>query len=206
MSKRETDTIILGSGDLFYKEFTGTLPTEEEICIDANFCGGIQGGASIEYKPSFYESKDDSGKHIKTILTDEEALFKSGLMTRIGQMLDKITNTAAVTTANGRRTVKIGGVGNFNRKSYIWCFRHEDEIDGDIYVMVVGQNQAGFTLQFTKDKESIVDLEIKCLPQDDRGTLIRYTEEVETISKTASVNSENLENPTDNDESEGGTE
>ena len=33
-------------------------------------------------------------------------------------------------------------------------------------------------LAFAKDKETVIDAEFKCLPQDDEGTLIEYTEEI----------------------------
>ncbi len=79
MSKRDDETIILGSGNLHYTEFNGTLPSLEDIFKEETIVGAIQGGASIEYKPSFYEAKDDSGKLVKTILTDEEATLKTGI-------------------------------------------------------------------------------------------------------------------------------
>lgn len=183
-AKRNKENIILGSGDLYFAEFTGTLPTEATICVDANKVGAIQGGASIEYKPTFYTAKDDSGKLTKTIITDEEATFKSGLMSKIGSMLSKICSTATETTDTTKRTVKIGGIGNYDGKSYVWCFHHTDEKDGDIWVMIVGKNTSGFTLSFTKDKETICDMEIKCEPQDDDGTLIKYIEEIAAASSS----------------------
>ena len=76
------------------------------------------------------------------------------------------------------RTVKIGGVGNHNGKSYALCFHHVDKVDGDVYVIIRGQNQAGFSLAFAKDKETVIDAEFKCLPQDDEGTLIQFIEEM----------------------------
>lgn len=51
-------------------------------------------------------------------------------------------------------------------------------MDGDIWVMIVGNNQAGFSLAFANDKETVVDAEFTALPQDKEGTLIHYEEEV----------------------------
>ena len=48
--------------------------------------------------------------------------------------------------------------------------------------MIVGQNQAGFSLAFAKDKETVIDAEFKALAQDDEGTLIKYIEEDQTIT------------------------
>ena len=35
----------------------------------------------MEYKPSFYTAKDDTGKKSKTIVTEEEVTLKTGIMT-----------------------------------------------------------------------------------------------------------------------------
>ena len=83
----------------------------------------------------------------------------------------------AVTDAAGKRTVKIGGRANDNGKSYVLHFVHKDATDGDVRVTIVGKNQAGFSLAFAKDKETVVDAEFKAQPHDSDGTLIRYEEE-----------------------------
>lgn len=192
MSKRDDETIILGSGDLYYQEFSDTVPDIDTLFQDANKVGAISGGATLEYKPSFYEAKDDSGKLVKTVLTDEEATFKTGLMSKIGKNLEKLSSTARVSesTDKTKRIVKIGGVGNSNGKSYVWGFHHTDKTDGDIWILIVGKNQSGFTLAFQKDKETIVDAEIKCEPQDTEGTLIQYIEEIAEASKPNGGSSE----------------
>ena len=111
------ESIVLGSGDLYCTEFTGTnaeLPSNEALETEENRLGHIKGGAEIEYAPSFYEAKDDMGKVSKVILTEEEATFKSGIMTWCGETLKKLCQTARVTEDAQKkiRTVKIGGVGN----------------------------------------------------------------------------------------------
>lgn len=173
MSKR----ITLGSGKLYLMEFSGTVPETAEITVADNLLGYIQGGATLEYKPTFYEAKDDLGYVVKTIITEEEATLKSGVLTFNGDTLDKLCDTARVTESAGLRTVKFGGVGNAKRAKYLICFHHEDPIDGDIWVIIVGNNQAGFSLAFAKDKETVIDAEFKALAQDDEGTLIKYIEE-----------------------------
>lgn len=174
--------ITLGSGDLFITEFKGELPEVEAICIDTNFLGYIQGGASLEYKPTFYEAKDDTGKVTKIIITDEEAILKSGILTFNAETLKVLSTTGRVTGSEDgtKRTIKIGGISNADNTKYAICFHHKDKIDGDIWVVIVGQNQSGFTLAFAKDKETVIDAEFKALPQDDEGTLIKYIEEIKT--------------------------
>ena len=177
-NKRSADTITLGSGDLMIKEYTDAMPAYSEFDAETDLLGYIQGGCTLEYKGTWYEAKDDSGKIVKTIITDEEATIKSGVLTWNGKTLAQLCSTARVTEENGIRKVKIGGVGNHNGKSYALCFHHSDKIDGDVWVVVRAVNQGGFALAFTKDKETVIDAEFKCLPQDDEGTLIEYVEEI----------------------------
>ncbi|MEY8366087.1 hypothetical protein AALA22_10665 [Anaerovoracaceae bacterium 41-7] len=176
-NKRDAETIILGSGDLMIKEYTGAIPDYTDF-TEADLLGRIQGGATLEYKGTWYEAKDDTGKAVKTIMTEEEATLKSGIITWNGKTLKHLCSTARVTEADGIRTVKIGGVGNHDGKSYALCFHHTDRADGDIWLVIRGVNQAGFSLAFAKDKETVIDAEFKCLPQDEEGTLIQYIEEI----------------------------
>lgn len=172
------EKIVLGSGKLYIMEFTGTIPDDTTLEAEDNLLGLIQGGATLEYRPTFYEAKDDLGLVSKTILTEEEVVLRSGIMTWCGKTLAKLCSTARITEANGKRTVKIGGVGNQDGKKYVLRFVHEDPVDGDIRVTIVGNNQAGFTLAFAKDKETVIDAEFKALPMDNEGTKIIYEEEI----------------------------
>lgn len=174
----DSEKIVLGSGKLYYTEFTGTLPTNAVIEVEDNLLGYISGGCSLEYKPSYYEAKDDLGMVVKTVITDEVVTLKSGICTFCGNTLKKLCNTARVTEANGIRTVKIGGVANNDGKKYVIHFLYEDALDGDIRVTIVGQNQAGFSLAFAKNKETVINAEFKAQPQDSEGTLVLYTEEI----------------------------
>ena len=177
-NKRNAEVITLGSGDLMIKEYTDTMPSYTDFKPDTDLLGRIQGGCTLEYKGTWYEAKDDTGKAVKTIITEEEATLKSGILTWNGKTLAQLCSTARVTDGDGIRKVKIGGVGNHNGKSYAICFHHSDSIDGDVWVVVRAVNQGGFSLAFAKDKETIIDAEFKCLPQDDEGTLIEYVEEI----------------------------
>ena len=176
--KRNADVITLGSGNLMIKEYSDTMPAYSEFNEETDLLGRIMGGATLEYSGEWYEAKDDTGKVVKTIITSEEALLKSGILTWNGKTLEKLCSTARVTEENGKRTVKIGGVANATGKSYALCFHHVDKVDGDVWIVVRGTNQGGFALAFAKDKETVIDAEFKCLPQDDEGTLIQYVEEI----------------------------
>ena len=176
--KRDAEVITLGSGDLMIKDYTDVMPAYTEFEVETDLLGRIQGGATLEYKGEWYEAKDDTGKVVKTIITEEEATLKSGIITWNGKTLKKLCSTARVTESGGIRTVKIGGVGNHDGKSYALCFHHTDKVDGDVWIVVRAVNQGGFSIAFAKDKETVIDAEFKCLPQDDEGTLIQYVEEI----------------------------
>lgn len=183
----EKQKITLGSGKLYANVFTGTIPTDVLLEVDANLLGLIEGGAAIEYKPKFVTVTDDLGIASKTILTEEEATMKSGVMTWNGKTLEKlcstarITETAAATGVPGKRVVKIGGVGNQDGKKYVIRFVHLDPVDGNVRVTIVGSNQAGFKMAFTKDKATIIDAEFKAEPNDIAGTLIIYEEIIPAV-------------------------
>ena len=155
--KRNAEVITLGSGDLMVKEYTDTMPEYTDFSVETDLLGRIMGGATIEYSGEWYEAKDDTGKVVKTIITSEEALLKSGILTWNGKTLEKLCATARVTEDGGKRIVKIGGVGNANGKSYALCFHHTDKIDGDVWIVVRGTNQGGFSLAFAKDKETVIE-------------------------------------------------
>ena len=180
----DKESIVLGSGDLYCTDFQGTneaIPDDAVIETEDNRLGHIKGGAEIEYAPEFYEAKDDMGKVSKVIITEEEATLKSGIMTWCGTTLEKLCQTARVTEdkTKGIRTVKIGGIGNATGKKYLLRFVHKDTQDGNIRVTIVGNNQAGFTIAFAKDSETVIDAEFKAQPMDKEGTLILYTEDID---------------------------
>lgn len=177
------ERIILGSGAIHLKVFEPgkPIPNPWEFCTEDNRFSYISGGATLEYKSDYSEATDDLGKVSKTIITKEEVILKSGLMTMDGNTIDKLCDTARVSTSEDQkyRIVKIGGVGNRKGSKYVICFHHIDPVDGDIYVMIVGQNTAGLTLSFKKDDATVVDAEFKALPNlDNEGTLVQYVEKI----------------------------
>lgn len=179
-----TEKIVLGSGKLYTAEFTGEIgdlkALIQQIAVEANLLGLISGGATVEYKPEYYEAEDDLGIVSKTVLTKEDASMKSGVMTWNGNTLKKICATARVTEENGLRVVKIGGVSKQDGKDYIILFVHEDAQDGNTYVLIVGSNQSGFSFAFAKDKETVIDVEFKAKSMiDNEGTKIIYAEDIQ---------------------------
>lgn len=181
---KTANRIILGSGNTYAMLFDGDLPDIETICTEANRFAHTKNGATLTYTPTYYTAKDDLGRVQKTVLTEEAATLKLGVCTVNAFVLDKFSATGRVTedSVEKRRTIKIGGVSQDKRKSYVWCFHHPDPIDGDIWVLVVGKSTAGFEMAFAKDSETIMEPEITAEAQDTDGTLITYIEADETIS------------------------
>lgn len=182
--KGSKEKVTLGSGKLYIKEFLGSLPDTfaallAEMKTDENHAGWIKGGASVEYKPTMTTEKDDLGHVVKEVLTEEEALLKSGLFTWNGIMLQKLCSTAEVKTEGKYRIVNIGGTGNDDGKQYVILFEHEDPVEGNCYLVIVGRNAAGFTITFASDSATVLDVEFNCKPQDSRGTLIKFVEEID---------------------------
>lgn len=184
--------IVLGSGKLYVTQFSGSVPDTDTICVDDNLLGYISGGATLTYTPTFYTATDDLGYVTKTIITDEEVTLASGIMTFNGNTLEKLCDTARVTedATSQTRTVLFGGISNSDHAQYVICFHHPDPIDGDIWVIIVGNNQNGFSLAFAKDQETVIDAEFKALAQDDQGTLIKYIEEDTSITAATSAYTE----------------
>ena len=114
------ERIVLGSGKLYCTTITPSsgiysIPTDNTIETTSNLLGYIKGGATLEYTPTYYTVKDDLGVVSKKFLTEEEVVFKSGILTWNGNVLDKLASTATVDeTVNHKRTVKIGGVENYD--------------------------------------------------------------------------------------------
>jgi len=181
MTPTAEEKIILGSGKVYTAEFTGTIPADATLEDEDNLLGAISGGASIEYKPEFYKAEDDAQTVSKVILTKEDVSLKCGVMTWCGTTLAKLSSTARVTEAAGKRTVKIGGIDNQNGKKYVIRFVHKDAEHGDVRVTIVGQNEAGFTLAFAKDKETVIDAEFKAHPLDSEGTKVIYEESIPVV-------------------------
>lgn len=184
MAKRDKTNITLGSGKIYLTPYTDSVPTVETLCVADNLLGYIKGGASLEYTQETYEEKDDLGFVSKIITTTEEAILKCGLLTWNGTTLQSIIDRCQVTEGNGKRTVKIGGAANGQGKNYAICFHHEDETDGDLWILIVGRNTAGATLTFAKDTGTVLEPEFKAMPQDDKGTLVQLIEETTTTTTT----------------------
>lgn len=172
--------IPIGSGYLYFSEYSGTIPADNTIEVDANRLGYIEGGAELVYTPTRQVLKDDYGLVQRNVLTAEEAALNCELIAWSKHDMDVFASTATVdeTTTSGHRIIKIGGIENDNGKKYVFRFVHPDETYGDLRVTIVGTQNAGFTLAFRPTEAGKMALSITAAPHDDDGTLITIDEEL----------------------------
>lgn len=178
----------LGSGDLFIKEYTaGTAVTAEDVITTGERLGEIKGGASLEYTTETKEDSSDLGRTKIVIISKEDVVLKSGVMTWNGKTLEKLCQTARVTKDDiaKKRTIKIGGLAHAANKSYAVAFQYKGDGKKGLTVLIVGKNTAGFTVSFSSDNATVIDAEFKAQALDNDGTLVIIEETVpDTESST----------------------
>lgn len=177
MAQGDNKTIHIGSAYAYVTEFTGTMPTIEEMCVGTNLLGYIKSGCHLTYTETTYTEKDDMGIVSKTITTDEEASVKLGLITYNNTTLAKLSDRSTVTEKDGVRTLKLGGANKAKGTNYAICLHHPDPVDGSVHIQIAGRNTAGISLAFSTSAGTMVEPEFKAVPQDSDGTLIVITEE-----------------------------
>ena len=178
----------LGSGDLFIKEYTaGTAVTAEDVITNGERLGEIKGGASLEYTTETKEDSSDLGRTKIVIISKEDVVLKSGVMTWNGKTLEKLCQTARVTKDDSakKRPIKIGGLANAANKSYAVAFQYKGDGKKGLTALIVGKNTAGFTVSFSSDNATVIDAEFKAQALDNDGTLVIIEETIpDTESST----------------------
>ena len=177
-----SENIILGSGDLFIVEYSGTIPEDATIEADDNRAGNIKGGATLEYSTNSKNVEDDKGRVKKTILTSETVTLKTGLITWAKRWIQALVQTARVDeiTKAGHRIFKIGGLSNNQKKKYLYRFVHTRDDGRKLRVTVTGKNTGTLSLAFDPDNETTVDGEITADTLDKEGTLVIVDDELVT--------------------------
>lgn len=189
-----SDEIILGSGDLYLVEFTGEIPEDAIIEAEDNRAGNIKGGATLEYSQSRQTVKCDMGRVRKTILTEEDVKFKTGLITWVEQWLQALISTARVdkTSKKGHRIFKIGGLKNQNKKRYLFRFVHTRDDGRKLRVTVTGQNTGTISLAFNPENATTVDAEITANTLDSEGTLVIIDDEMLEAESADTTDEQNI--------------
>ncbi|MEG2858065.1 MAG: hypothetical protein RR994_05550, partial [Clostridia bacterium] len=113
--------------------------------------------------------------------TAEEATLKSGVLTWNLEALNKLIGNKTYSATSTLRTLKLGGLGAREMDEFAIVFEHigtGDRARQNIRVGLVGTNDAGLTLAFAADKETIVDAEFHALGHDTLGTLVIIEEDI----------------------------
>lgn len=168
-----TNTVVLGSGDLYILDFENQIPQDTEIEKAENKIGSIKGGAELEYSPESYTVKGDNGMTYKAFITKEEVTFKSGILTWNLDVLDKLTMGGELTTDESKKVFKIGKNSSGAIKQVLIRFVHKIDSENQIRMTMIGSPTAGFTLSFNPEEETVIDAEFSALSQED-GTLVKF--------------------------------
>ena len=176
----EKDKVILGSGHLYIAETVETGVVPENIFDEANNVGSISGGAELNYTPTIYDVVDDDDKVLKSFITKEEVILKSGVLTWLLESVAKLSAGGKYDSAS--KTLTIGGKKSV--KQYAVGFRHEEDDGYKLEVTMVGRSNKGFVINFNKEKETIIDAEFKAIKDND-GILvtIKETEAVTEVTE-----------------------
>lgn len=176
-----SEEIILGSGDTYICKFTNNeIPDDATIETDANRAGNTKGGASLEYSISSQSVKDDKGRVKKTIITEENVKFKTGMITWCQEYIQALISTARVdkTTKTGHRIFKIGGLANQSKDHWLFRFVHTRDDGRKLRVTVTGKNTGSISMAFDPGNATTVDAEITAETLDSEGTLVIIDDEM----------------------------
>ncbi len=176
--------MALGAGKLYITSWDGsTIPEDAIIENDENCMGLIEKGASITYNPEYKTFTDAMGIISETFLVKEECRLKTEFITWNFDTLKKLIPTGILTVdeTTKRKTLKVGGLGNYSNSSYLIRFVHEDNRKGNLRATIVGTNQAGFELNYFQEDVAVLDAEFIAKPSDNNGTLVILDEDDPTV-------------------------
>ena len=158
----ENQHVIMGAGEWFVKPYESGEVNCKEICVDDNYAGETQGGATLDYTITPYVIEDDNGRLRKRFMVKGAAKMKTGLLTVDVKAIANLMSVGKVEDSQDgtKRTLKLGG-GNAQLKRFVVVFRYPKDKEKGLYIYVgmVATNTAPLSLAFTKDKETVMDLE-----------------------------------------------
>lgn len=176
MAEGKKEEIVLGAGEVFMYEFTGTeIPEHSIIETETHNVGHCSGGFSIDYKPEKYDVVNQYGKTVKSFITKEEITAKTGILSwELEKLALLSTAKFAADKVKKVRTLEFGGGGAL--KTVLLRFVHTKENGKKIRFTMVGQGGNGFSLEFTT-KELTIDAEIAAIEYI-KNFLAKFEEEL----------------------------
>lgn len=171
------DEIIMGAGEVYMYEFSGkAIPAHEEIETDAHNVGHCSGGFSIEYKPEKYDIINSYGKTVKSFITKEEVTAKTGILTWDLERLEMLSAASLIVDPKTKVRKLIFGGGS-NLKTVLIRFVHTKENGRKIRFTMIGQGGNGFALEYSGDKELVIDAELNAI-EHVKNFLAEFEEEL----------------------------
>ena len=171
------DEIIMGAGEVYMYEFSeSTIPPHEEIETEAHNVGHCSGGFSIEYKPEKYDIINSYGKTVKSFITKEEVTAKTGILTWDLERLEMLSAASLIVDPKTKVRKLIFGGGS-NLKTVLIRFVHTKENGRKIRFTMIGQGGNGFALEYSGDKELVIDAELNAI-EHVKNFLAEFEEEL----------------------------
>ena len=167
-----TKDMLLGSGDLYIINYTGgDIPADATIETEANMIGGIKGGATVSYTPTIYSVSDDMRRMKKSLITAEEATFKTGYLSfDLGEIAKIALGSNLQQTYDGTKsTLSVGGGQTISE--YLLRFVHTMGNGKKVRVTMIGTPVSGFELAFSPENESVINAEFSAVPMNAQGQL-----------------------------------
>lgn len=167
-----TKDMLLGSGDLYIINYTGgDIPADTTIETEGNMIGGIKGGATVSYTPTIYSVSDDMRRMKKSLITAEEATFKTGYLSFDLGEIAKIALGSKLqeTYAGNKSTLSVGGGQTISE--YLLRFVHTMGNGKKVRVTMIGTPVSGFELAFSPENESVINAEFSAVPMNAQGQL-----------------------------------
>ncbi|EAV9864764.1 hypothetical protein FFD13_12030 [Listeria monocytogenes] len=177
MSKKD---IILGAGEVYMYDFEDDkIPEHAEIETEVNNVGHTSGGASFEYKPETYDVVNSYGQTVKRLITKEECIFKTGILSWSLDKIKLLTPAKIVETQGSLNERKLIFGGAQKLTNVLVRFVHTKDDGRKIRLTMIANAGNGFTMDFKGDQETIVDAELTAISYLDKF-LASIDEEIET--------------------------
>lgn len=167
-----TKDMLLGSGDLYIMAYSGgSIPADETIETEQNMIGGIKGGATVSYTPTIYSVSDDMRRMKKSLITAEEATFKTGYLSfDLGEIAKIALGSSLQSSYSGNKsTLSVGGGQTITE--YVLRFVHTMGNGKKVRVSMIGTPVSGFELAFSPENESVINAEFSAVPMNAQGQL-----------------------------------
>lgn len=181
-----TEQVIMGAGRWYLKPYTAGEDLDlAAVAVEENLLGYTQGGATVSYTPTTYTIEDDIGMVKRTFMTTAAAMMRTGLLTFDIRSLAALLSVGQLTqSTDGKKNVlKLGG-GRAELKRFMVVFEYEKDKEKSLYLRVgmIATNTAAMEFAFTKEKETVPDIEFTGGTNGKDDTVLVFEEDIESAA------------------------